>query len=141
MFSQNLTGITKQQVTNLSLPGDAEDYSSQPLLNCACIQTRLGRKRQTLHHPAGSRPLCFLSQARAETCWTQLRAINSRGNNLPSQSVPESLYQLEATVFIITYMIAEAGLVTVLSCGASQERKRDETNDQGAKPQLDRLLD
>lgn len=43
-------------------------------------------------------------------------------------------------MFIITYIIVEAGLVIVLRC-SSQEREKDEINDQGVKPQLDRLLD
>lgn len=43
-------------------------------------------------------------------------------------------------MFIITYIIVEAGLVIVLRC-ASQETEKDEINGQGVKPQLDRLLD
>lgn len=43
-------------------------------------------------------------------------------------------------MFIITYIIVEAGLVIVLR-SASRERERDEINDQGVKSQLDRLLD
>lgn len=66
--------------------------------------------------------------------------MHSRGTNLHSQALSESLYQLGATVFIITYIIVEAGLVNVLRC-ASQERERDEINDQRVNPQLGRLPD
>lgn len=43
-------------------------------------------------------------------------------------------------MFIITYIIVEAGRLIVLRC-VSQEREIDEINGQGVKPQLDRLPD
>lgn len=49
------------------------------------------------------------------------------------QPLSESLYQLAATVFIITYVIVEAEQQAIVLRCVSQERDRDETNGRGVK--------
>lgn len=134
--------ITKQQVTNLSLPGDTERIT-QPTSAELCPNSEGAEEGKTaslsLSRPS---PFYFLSLLHGElkTCKSRLQAIYSQGTNLHRQPLSESLYQLGATVFIITCIIVEAGQTIVLRC-ASQEGERDEINASGVKPQLDSLLD
>lgn len=122
-----LQDITKQQVTNLSLPGDTEGITAANL----CWTVPVFRRKDNLFITQRVRTIPFppsqlwasQNSARAESYESQLYAMQSQGSILHSQALSESLYQLRATVFIITYIIVEAGLVIVLR-SASQEREK-----------------
>lgn len=142
-----LQDITKPQVTNLSLPGDTERITAANLCWTVPVFRRGWGGKDSLFITQQVQPILFplsllcASQTRPELKPTSPDSvIYSQGTNLHSQVLSESLYQLGVTVFIITYIIVEPGLVIVLRC-ASQERGRDEINDQRVRPQLDRLLD